>query len=337
MTGQKKYSTEDLEKLVNDAQVTKQGPKDGPPAEATVTLTQAERPAKKQEPEVPRQMAQIPNVTRDTMGDTARPAPVKAILPSRGLYYGSDSKFGSNQTISNGEIWIRPWTFKEQKMFLKPEIIQSGSLIDAILYSCIATGGVDITRLLSSDRTYLFWFARSLTYGDDYEYPWICQNRFCTKRENHNKINVGELAVVWANDEIEEPIPYTLSSGEDVEVRFARGYDENASIAETLKKENDRVVKANPHAKIESFDESDEELDRLKLLVVSIDGNTDRLHISKKIDSMVAGDVSEIQSLINEYESGIEREVTHTCSACKTQVKTEVPLEAEFFRRSLRK
>ena len=93
---------------------------------------------------------------------------------------------------------------------------------------------------------------------------------------------------------------------------------------------------ANPKAKLEDVDEdNEEELDRLKFLVISLNGNSDRLFINKEIDKMIAGGTSQMQAVIDKYESGLNREVIHICRTCSTQNKTDVPLEAEFFRRSL--
>ncbi len=347
MAKQTKFTGSDIQKLMNSAQAD--GEKDGIPK--TRIDIPAEMRAEKGldepltntteedtlPPEPPRQMANIPTVTTDTLSDSSRPEAVKVILPSRGLHYTEKAEFGAIPVISNGEIWVRAWTFKEQKMFLKPEIIQTGALLDAVLHNCIATGGVDVTRLLSSDRTYLFWMARAFTYGDDYKYKWICENTICRKKNNKNTVPIGKLAVTWAEDDVKEPFPFSIYTGDKVILRFARGYDENASIAETLKKENDMHLKANPTAKKEKvdMDSVDEDMDRIKLMIVSLNGNPDRLFINREVEGMVAGAVSEVQQIIDKHDSGIEREVTHTCDSCGTVTQADVPLEAEFFRRSL--
>ena len=307
----------------------------------------------------------------------AEPAPVAITLPSRAILYKNDPKVGNID--KDGQVFIRPIVMDDMEIFMTPELIETGTVIDSLFNRCIQ-GDVNPKYLLVSDRNYLLMYIRAQSYGPEYSFKFSCTNGGCSKTITQ-RINLGELPVIYLDDihgekndkgevvksslkNVKEPFECQLSmSGAKVWFNLPRGIDESEQASERhkrkLKKELEKktnIVKRGDKTIIKNvdpyedqatmIDDDDEEKDTLFdtlrrsiIRVESSDGSeilTEDNHIEIFVRRLLAGDLSELQQYIRNYDSGIDMNITVKCPSCKFPNDFLLPLTESFFRRELR-
>lgn len=296
----------------------------------------------------------------------AEPSAIFIPLPSKSILYKDEP---SLESIKDGMIQVRPMTLRELELFLKPELIETGTLIDAILQNCIKSN-VDPKNLLASDRSYLLMWIRSQSFGPNYRFKFPCGN--CNKSIS-TKVNLSDLPIITMDEihaernedgeiiessvkKIKEPFSTELPhSNVRVYFQLSRGYDESTKSTNNyykrLKKENFKnsaverrsdgstvIRNIDPENKEEGtfVDEQDETTIKETLLqrIVRIDG-VDEDQIPKALDNMLGGDISYLQEAIKNSDSGLDMDITVKCPSCKYDNKLQVPFTESFFRSSL--
>lgn len=303
-------------------------------------------------------------------GILAEPAASIIHLPSKGILYRNDPNLSE---VHDGSISARPMTMRELELFMRPELLESGTLIDAILKKCIKSN-IDPKYLLTSDRTYLLIYLRSLSFGPDYRFEFKCGG--CRRNISH-KINMGSLPiktldeihgeldkgklVVSSVKKIKEPFAYQLPHSKlTVLFRLSRGSDEAEKSRDQyfnkVKSEQNRAIHRNKDGRlvirnVDPNEQTEEEsgthfsgqpqqtsiLENVMKQVVSIEGVPDDM-IEQALGNMLAGDVTSLQEAMYESDSGIEMRIEVPCpdqSGCRTDNKITVPFTESFFRSSL--
>lgn len=247
------------------------------------------------------------------------PPAVKVELPSHGLLYGG---MRADSEVKKGIIKVRPLTLREEKILSTNRLVQQGKALDMILENCIKSD-VDPMALLSSDRLYILFYLRGMSYGLDYDFNvrcYRCGTDF-TQKVEINKLPVKE----WENEEdATEPwemiLPVTKFK---VISHYMRGYEENELVSST--------------SEVRAFDQADEDVEiTVKMLIDEVydpDGNM--LSDEEKdefIESMIAGDTSAWREEIAQRECGIKQLEKIMCPRCQSSLEFNVPLDRNFFR-----
>jgi len=224
-------------------------------------------------------------------------------LPSLGKFYKEKNTILYK---NGGKILIRPMTMQEELILQNPRIIKTGKIIDALLRQTIKTPDIDLNFLLTTDRMFLFYYLRSISYGDSYKFNFECSN--CGNNEEI-EIFLGDLPIKNPKENAEEPFLVDLSEKKKIWFRFARGIDED------------------------KFDLTDDnfQLKTLLNLIVEIE-NVPKEHWEDVLKNFSVKENYKVQKEILDKTPGIETEITHTCSNCKTENKMSLPLTANFFR-----
>lgn len=266
-------------------------------------------------------------------------------LPSQGKYYVDND---DNPMMGKGVVEVRPMGLAAEKILATQRLAQSGKSLDYLFKKCVKfPNNFDPVNLLAGDRTFLLYYIRGITHGNDYEFTVTCTNDACRKT-SIKEYDLNSLAgsIKTYNPELgNEPfkvvLPYlTERVGKPfwVEVRLMRGYD-MLDILQAHKK-------SSPHRKeidsrLTADDLPQDQLDRtiernIDMLIHSVMGNTDRHKITQfiKSDKMHSSDTATIREFINDNSPGIDTSVTVTCDHCGNEMKMELPITEGFFRPS---
>lgn len=258
--------------------------------------------------------------------DRSRFAPqsISVNVPSKGFLYRGIT---NDPEVAQGVIKISQITATEEKIMSTQRFIENGTALDMILENCIQSD-IDPYDLLSTDRLYLLFYLRGMSYGLTYDFNVKCS--FCGKHFIQT-VEINKLPLdVWETEEdAKEPVVIKLPmSNATVEAHFMRG-----------REEKDMMIKSQQSEK--SFDDPDDRatdsliylIDKITLDTGEVLGPDDRLDF---INHMVGGDCDEFRTKITEKECGF-RQLSHvTCPRCNANLKFSVPLGPSFFRRSRR-
>jgi hypothetical protein len=184
-------------------------------------------------------------------------------LPSKGLLYSEDSP------LKSGTVEMKYMTAKEEDILTNQNYIEKGVVIDKLLQALIVTEGVDYNQLLIGDKNALLIAARILGYGKDYEF------------------NFGDT---------KETIDLTLLDSKKIdESLFSSGINEFKFTAPATNREltfkllsHGDEIKINQEVKgLQKINKevSPELSTRLKHMLLSVDGETDRNTVRKFVDN----------------------------------------------------
>ena len=245
--------------------------------------------------------------------------PVETVpLPSEGKVYDVNSAL-YNKTM----IDIKAMTAKEEDILTSRALIKKGTVITALLQSCILEENISVSDMLTGDRNALMIAVRITGYGSDYRADVTCPS--CGARSQQN-FDLAELPIKRLAIEPVEPganifafdLPVTKKT---VHFKFLTGRDEEEmSVISERKKamfaemQNDSLVTS-----------------RLARSVVSIDGVSDKNKINIFVDRMPAQDSRKLRTFMDTNEPGIEMKSWMNCPSCGESSEVELPMGANFF------
>lgn len=321
---------------------------------------------------------QQPTVRGSSLASTSllsEPPAFPIPLPSKGILYRNENDPRVSGVDKDGTIMVRPLTLEELELFLQPELIESGNLVDVIFSRCIKSPNVDPKYLIVPDRNFILYYVRAKSYGPNYTFSFSCTN--CRKEIEHT-INIGKLPVKTLDEifgdkdengkvkqaslkKIKEPFTTELSSGTVIKWKFARGIDEATGASERYDKrvknalKNDSSISLNDRGEtvIRNIDptlEKEKSASNTKLVdddretlletllkqIVEINGFTGDAR-EQALKNTIAGDISEIQQLLQRYTPGLNTRIEIRCPnpRCTHKNKLEVPFTESFFRRDV--
>ena len=233
-------------------------------------------------------------------------------LPSKGICYPAE-------WTKDGSISLRPMTTEEEKILTTARFVKTGRAIDMIFKACLENKDIETTELLSGDRAYLLYFLRQMSYGAAYEYKIHCPSCGTTFETTYN---LNDIVIKFLKDDFREPISTTLPiCKKKVSLRLTRGKDELRLI-----EDRDRRIATFGADQVDNT-----VVERLTIIIESIDGEEDRAIITKAVNHMIAGDAATLRNFIEEEEPGIITDHSNVCPKCAHEFVTDVPVGSSFF------
>jgi hypothetical protein len=206
-------------------------------------------------------------------------------LPSKGLLYPKDSP------LSSGQIEMKYMTAREEDILTNQNYIQQGTVLDKLLESLIVSK-VSLKDILIGDKNAILIASRILGYGQDYEF------------EAKGKIYNVDLTTL-KDKELPSDVDYTKgnqfyytlpASGVEVGFKLLTHGDE-AAIESELK----GLKKLYPNGGVPELST------RLKYLITSVGGNTDKKIIREFIDNeLLARDSRSLRQEIKRISPDID-------------------------------
>ena len=242
--------------------------------------------------------------------------PVETInLPSEGKYYPKGHPLREN----GGQLEMKYMTAKEEDILTSTNLIQNGTVVDRLLENLVVHKGVKPSELTTGDMNAVLIAARVLAYGKDYEVQYECE-------ECQAQINcVVDLSQLESPDDLidvddEGHHYFTTDSGLEIVIRTLSRGDE-------LKIERDnKIVDSKYNKRVSS-----EVTSRLKNIIVSINGETDKNTLTTMVDNLVIKDTKKVREEFTKINPSIDMTMEVFCEECDHTMKGAVPIGLDFF------
>ena len=184
-------------------------------------------------------------------------------LPSKGYFYVE------GHPLSKGKVEVKYMTAKEEDILTSQNLIKQGTVIDTLLQSLIVDKTINVNELLIGDKNAIMVAARILGYGKDYKFSYDGEEQ---------SVDLSKL----------EPVDIDFS-------KFTKGVNEfsfmlpNSKRQITFKLLNGKDEK-DIDAEIKSLQKisknrSSELTTRLKKIILSVDGNSERTFVNSFVDN----------------------------------------------------
>jgi len=238
-------------------------------------------------------------------------------LPSKGLLYSEDSP------LRNGTIELKYMTASEEDILTTPSLIKQGIVLDKLFQALIVTP-IKYNDLIGADKDAIMVASRILGYGKLYEATCTCPE--CTKESkvsfdltqlNEKEFDIDKVEMIAPN-EFKFILPTT-----NREVTFkllTHGDEKKIQLdLENLKKTNKSGI-------------SKDLTTRLKSIITSIDGDTNKVSIIHFVDNeLFAQDSRALREHIKTISPGIDFNMDFTCQECLYEGKLNLPVGVDFF------
>lgn len=242
-------------------------------------------------------------------------------LPSKGLLYPE-----GHPLHMVAEVEIKYMTAKEEDILTSTTLIKKGLVLDRLLKSVLVDKTINTSDLLIGDRNALIIATRKTGYGS--EYPTMVACPSCGA-SNEYIFDLDELKPLETDDEqlqkygIENTGAGTFlvklpKTGISAEFRLLTGKDENY-----LSKQRELAEKKGlPDSNLTN---------QLRLMLVSINGTSDRTDINNFVNAMPAFDAKFLRGAYSKTNPDIDLKHVYSCESCGFAQEMEVPLNADFF------
>ncbi len=241
-------------------------------------------------------------------------------LPSRGQYYPENHPLHGQESVE-----IKYMTAKEEDILSSKTLIKQGVAIDRLLKSVIVDKRINPDTLISGDRNAVLVATRITGYGAEYETKVTCPS--CMTSCDH-QFDLSEIEV-RTSDDIEQDSSYEITEEGTivtttpmtkitVEMRMMTGKDENYLS---------RLVESKRRKKLPETTLTD----TLKMLIVSLNNQTDKDLINKFVKVIPARDSRYLRSVYEKSSPNVDMTQNFECSNCGYVTDLEVPFTTDFF------
>jgi hypothetical protein len=238
-------------------------------------------------------------------------------LPSQGHFYPEGSP------LASGRVELKFMTAKEEDILTSQNLIKKGIVLDELLKALIVNPAIKLDDILIGDKNAIFIAARRLAYGDKYPAKIKCQD--CGE-ESEVQINLAELK--------SREFDFTKSPKGANQFDYQLPTSKKNIVYKLLthKDEIDIDTELKAIAKLSKGGSTPEMTTRLKYLIVSVDGNTDRNYIKKFVDTELrAIDSVELRKHIRGNNPDMDMNFDFVCPKCSATARMVMPLGVDFF------
>ena len=227
-------------------------------------------------------------------------------LPSKGLLYPEDSP------LAKGTIEMKYMTAKEEDILTNVNYIQNGTVIDKLLQSLIVTEGVQYGSLLTGDKNAIMVAARILAYGKDYEVDYG-----------------GDTYTVDLSNIKEKQIDTALYSNRVNSFEYKLPHSDNTVTFKLLTHDDERQIEREQEGlKKLNKDSSTEVTTRLKYMLTSVNGLTEKKDVREFVDNyLLARDARELRKYYSTLSPDVELKFTPNDG----EEEVDLPIGLTFF------
>jgi hypothetical protein len=226
-------------------------------------------------------------------------------LPSKGLLYPEGSE------LAKGTLEMKYMTAKEEDILTNQSYIQKGTVLDKLMKSLIVSK-INYDELLIGDKNAIMVAARILGYGKDYSFSILGEDHTVDLSTLENKPLNEELFKDGENN-FEFTLPH---SGNKVTFKLLTHKDE-----QDISRELEGLKKINK-------DNSPELTTRLKHLITSVEGKTEKKDIREFVDNYL---LARDSRALREYVKEIQPDVDLTFFPTGESNRINIPIGVSFF------
>jgi hypothetical protein len=226
-------------------------------------------------------------------------------LPSKGLIYPTDNP------LSSGTVEMKYMTAKEEDILTNQSYIKNGTVLDKLLQSLVIDKNINIDDLIIGDKNALLIASRVLGYGS--KYPVRINGKDVSvdlstlenKDIDFSSIEQGKNEFSYTLESTSNVITYKLLTGKDEKI---------------IEKEIAGIKKIQQDA-------SPELTTRLKQMILSINGDTDRKAVRDFVDNyFLARDSRAFREHIKNTQPDVNLNVT-----LDSGEEVAIPIGLSFF------
>lgn len=184
-------------------------------------------------------------------------------LPSKGYFYVE------GHPLSKGKVEVKYMTAKEEDILTSQNLIKQGTVIDTLLQSLVVDKTININELLIGDKNAIMVAARILGYGKDYNFTYDGEEQ-TVDLSKLEPVDIDFSKFTRGVNEFSFKLPY---SKRQITFKLINGKDEKDIEAEI--KSLQKVSK----------EKSSELTTRLKKIILSVDGNSERAFVNSFVDN----------------------------------------------------
>ena len=253
------------------------------------------------------------------MSDTKFEFPTEIIdLPSKGLVYPE------GHPLRKGNIEIKYMTAREEDILASQSLIKKGVVLDKLFESVVVEPNVDINDIFIGDKNAILLATRVMGYGADYQVevtdPFTLENQNVT-------IDLSKVKTKDFNEEIlngDNLYKFKLpKSGVELEFKLLTHGDEIE-----ITKENQALARLYKGKSDTSFDVTT----RLKYMIQSVDGNSDRGYITKWVQNgFLALDTKVFRKFVKELSPDMDLTFEFTSELTGEEEALDIPFGVSFF------
>jgi hypothetical protein len=226
-------------------------------------------------------------------------------LPSKGIFYPKDSE------LAKGVVEMKYMTAREEDILTNQSYIKNGTVLDKLMKSLIVSP-INYNDLLIGDKNAIMVAARVLGYGKDYTFDYLGEEYTVDLSTLENK-PLAPIVEQCDKNEFEYTLPH---SGNHVTFRFLTHKDE-----QDITRELEGLKKINK--------ESSPELStRLKYLITSVEGKTDKKDIREFVDNYL---LAKDSRALREYIKELQPDVDLTFFPDDGSDRLNIPINISFF------
>jgi hypothetical protein len=226
-------------------------------------------------------------------------------LPSKGLVYPESNP------LSNGTVEMKYMTAKEEDILTNQSYIKNGVVLDKLLQSLVVDKNISIDDLIIGDKNALLIASRVLGYGSKYSVVIrgkdvdIDLSILDNKEIDYSSIEKGKNEFTYTLESTGTTLTYKLLTGKDEKL---------------IEKEIAGLKKINS-------DTSPELTTRLKQMILSVDGNTEKKDIRDFVDNyFLARDSRAFREHIKNTQPDVNLNVT-----LDSGEEVAIPIGLSFF------
>jgi hypothetical protein len=211
-------------------------------------------------------------------------------LPSKGLLYPSGS------ALSAGKVEMKYMTAKEEDILTNVNYIKNNTVFDKLVQSLLVTK-VNYEDLLVADRDALLIAARILGYGSDYTFHYTNES---VDVDQDVTVDLSELNTAYLDESL-------ITPGEN-EFKYELPSTGTKLTFKLLTVKDEKVIERDlaGYKKISPLS-SPELSTRLKTIITSVNGNSDKSVIRDFVDNhFLARDSREFRKYLKSVTPGIE-------------------------------
>ena len=239
-------------------------------------------------------------------------------LPSKGLFYPKNHPLYNEETIE-----IKQMTAKEEDILSSRSLLKKGIALDKLIQSLILDRSVNPDTLTLSDRNAIIVQARISGYGPEYATLVTCPS--CMEKGKYT-FDLNEKI------EKEKNTSFAVEPDEDGLLVFDLPVTKWKIVCRALNGSDEKTLLRISEVKKKNNSSNDSMLfDQLKLMVVSIQGVSDREIIEKALTSLPAKDSRHLRKVYEQSVPDVDLTRNFKCKTCEYEADLEVPLTADFF------
>jgi len=236
-------------------------------------------------------------------------------LPTKGFPYPEGHPFHNKETIE-----VKMLTMKEEEILLNSSYSEKGVVVEKLLESIILEKGFNSKEILDSDQLAILLAARVDAYGEDYDVFIECSS--CGE-----EYEAGVDLLKIMSNVVPSPVEMTDNGTYIVELPKSEKVVEYKVLFPneviSIRKTTEKMLKMNI--------KTSEQKEFFKRIIMSVDGNGDREHISKFIDNLRIMDSRFLNQKYIDTLPSLNTTFKSVCTNCSHEQEGGLPIQANFF------